>query len=518
MELAIKFIFIGLQEAELGLYNGYRIKIDTSGINAYVPGSGWVDILEESIADHGELNGLDDDDHSQYILNAGRVLDSHQIIELGSVTNNLYNKGIAFLEGDDGFGVAGSYGMRIYYHAIDNKGYFQTANGATIYNFMEVDRDSGVITFPKNADFSAGIDVTGNITITSGTVTLGGDINLNTHKLIGGSVSDYYIWAISSAYPTYGLYYNTGTPDYLEVHWNGSPTFQINMENGGTYIGQASEDSDPRLLLQFQTPRAWAFRKRGTSSASRLSLESDVDAKEFWIGYDDGVMWSSKNYVSSTQANCYFNAYRLLVNGTEVINASRNISNVGTIVTSSDITVGGRVKINGTTRADNYLYRQTVGSVSEPISSTYALCYDGYFYATKVYNAVYNDYADYWKRAPNVEKIPGMCYSLIKEKGLEITNKRADKACMGICSDTYGHAVGDIKKGIPISVGGFLLAYCDKEYDTGDLLVPNAKGILTLATKEEIIMQRCVAKYMYKETKKKTKGVWVKGRHWVKVL
>lgn len=143
---------------------------------------------------------------------------------------------------------------------------------------------------------------------------------------------------------------------------------------------------------------------------------------------------------------------------------------------------------------------------------------DAYAYATRFYNAVYNDFADFWKAGPGTEKTPGICYS-IKLDGLMKTNIRADKACMGICTDTYGMAVGvGQKNSIPLSIGGFILAHVDKEYDTGDLLVPNAKGILTLATKKEIYEHRCVAKYMFKETKIKVKGVWVNGRHWVKVL
>jgi len=243
---------------------------------------------------------------------------------------------------------------------------------------------------------------------------LGGHLDLNGKIIIGPSVSDYYIWAISSSYLTYGLYYNTGTPDYLEIKWAGSVSTRFNMEQGDMYLYDAT----------------------------------------------------FADYV------------RMYHSGTH-----------------------GYVTTGGTGGGD--LYLEPAGNVRS---------------SKKIYNAVYNDYADYWKRAPFTKKIPGMCYSLIKGKGLALTSKRADKACMGICSDTYGHAVGNTKNAIPLSVGGFILANCDKEYEPGDLLVSNEDGILTLATKEEILMQRVVAKYMYKETKTMTKGVKVNGRHWVKIL
>jgi hypothetical protein len=141
--------------------------------------------------------------------------------------------------------------------------------------------------------------------------------------------------------------------------------------------------------------------------------------------------------------------------------------------------------------------------------------YDGHVYATRVFNAVWNDYADFWRAEPGVKKQPGICYSFNLE-GLIITNKRADKACMGICSDTYGHAVGNQHNAIPLSIGGFLLAHVNKKYAPGTLLVPNKNGILTKARFYE--KRKAVAKYLYKEKKMKTKGVWVKNRHWVKII
>jgi len=185
---------------------------------------------------------------------------------------------------------------------------------------------------------------------------------------------------------------------------------------------------------------------------------------------------------------------------------------VSAVEAEGTLDLSGILKIAGTTKTSAYLY---AGS-TDPTNTT-RLNYDGYFYATRVYNAVYNDYADYWKAEVGVSKLPGYCYSLNK-KGLRITSKRADKACIGICSDTYGHAVGSKQRAVPISIGGFLLAHVDEVYEAGDLLVPNEKGWLTKATKEEIIMQKAIAKYMFKETKIKTRGVWVNDRHWVKVL
>lgn len=43
---------------------------------------------------------------------------------------------------------------------------------------------------------------------------------------------DGYIWAVSGDYPTYGIYYNSGTPDFLEFHWAAVIKTKFNMEDG----------------------------------------------------------------------------------------------------------------------------------------------------------------------------------------------------------------------------------------------------------------------------------------------
>ena len=132
----------------------------------------------------------------------------------------------------------------------------------------------------------------------------------------------------------------------------------------------------------------------------------------------------------------------------------------------------------------------------------------------KIYNAVYNDYADYVLLLKGQFKKAGMCYYETGE-GLAICNKRNQLGAFGICSDTYGYATGVERGAVPISVAGIVLAYVDKVYKVGTLLVNSKTGILTKAKKKE--RYNALAMFMRKETKIKTKGVYVKGRCWVKI-
>ena len=128
----------------------------------------------------------------------------------------------------------------------------------------------------------------------------------------------------------------------------------------------------------------------------------------------------------------------------------------------------------------------------------------GDFSAYKVWSAVYNDYADYIPLKKGEEIKAGMCYYETGE-GLALCNKRNQFGAFGICSDKFGYATGKKENAIPISIGGIVLAYVDKVYKTGTLLINNEHGILTKAKRRE--RYNALAMYMKKNDNK----------HWVKI-
>jgi len=185
------------------------------------------------------------------------------------------------------------------------------------------------------------------------------------------------------------------------------------------------------------------------------------------------------------------------------------------LVRTEDSVLEGSLKINGTTKASGYLYAGT----SDPTNST-RLNYDGYFYATKVYNAVYNDIADFQK--VDDEVVYGKAYRLT-ETGAKICNERCQLGVVGICSDTFGFGVGISGEGFaPFAVSGWVLAYVDKTYAPGTPLTCDEDGNLTEMTPEEKrnYPERLIAIYDRPETAEfwgPNDEVRVNGRHWVKV-
>lgn len=173
----------------------------------------------------------------------------------------------------------------------------------------------------------------------------------------------------------------------------------------------------------------------------------------------------------------------------------------------------GAVKYNGNTKQAGTFY----GGSTNPTESTF-LNYDGYFKATRVYNAVWNDFADFQKTSDQI--IYGKVY-YHNGDDLSICNKHCQKSVVGIASDTHGQAVGHVdgENQVPIAVAGWVLAYVDKEYESGTVLVNDKDGGLTKARLLEKIFypERIVAIYQSKEKSSIWNGIEVNNRTWVKI-
>jgi hypothetical protein len=157
-------------------------------------------------------------------------------------------------------------------------------------------------------------------------------------------------------------------------------------------------------------------------------------------------------------------------------------------------------------------------------SGTDILGYNGYFYATRVYNAYLSDYADFIQLAGD-DAQPGYCYKATWIGAMQ-ANKRCQEGVLGISSDVYGMAVGQRKgqRQVPLAVAGWVLAHVDNQYyRPGTVLTNDKHGQLTKMRWYEKIIHpdRIVATYM----KKEANIIWgppeheveVNGRHWVKV-
>lgn len=144
------------------------------------------------------------------------------------------------------------------------------------------------------------------------------------------------------------------------------------------------------------------------------------------------------------------------------------------------------------------------------------------FSAARVWNAVWNDIVDF--QLLNDKLIYGKCYFDTKE-GAKLCTTGCQLSVIGIASDTFGFGVGAgaNKVEVPIAIGGWVLAFVDKEHPCGTPLTNDKKGDLVEMSLEEKqkYPERLVAIYKKPEPNQawgpEGKQIPVNGRHWVKV-
>lgn len=185
---------------------------------------------------------------------------------------------------------------------------------------------------------------------------------------------------------------------------------------------------------------------------------------------------------------------------------------------SGNTTVNGTLKVTDPTPV-------TRASSSGALSVTGGIyCGDNILVGGKVYNAVWNDLADCIPVDKEAVIEPGYCYCFDGEKYYKST-KYLEKGIIGIESDTYGMHMGSKPgtKQMDVAISGFVLAYVDKEYESGTPLTCTENGYLTEIAKQDKIEypERIVGTYWKPETEEywgsRNNKVKVKGRHWVRI-
>ena len=224
-------------------------------------------------------------------------------------------------------------------------------------------------------------------------------------------------------------------------------------------------------------------------------------------------------YVKSSDNNIYFkdsSGIESQLNGASNFSPDDYFS-IGGDVGSGDVPVFRRCSIDSTGVID------TTASDDIMLNSSQDDSPDQQFIAEKVWNAVWNDVADFQKLYYNEEIVFGKCYYDTSD-GLKICNKRCQKSVVGIASNTFGFGLGaGSDNAIPIGVVGWTLAFVDNEYEPGTPLTNTENGTLTEMTLQEKrdYPERLVAIYKKIENKQKWgvpgKEINVNGRHWVKI-
>ena len=336
-----------------------------------------------------------------------------------------------------------------------------------------------------------------NVTISDGVVSVAtGGANLGlaksgtATKLEAGAVNVVYDNTTLSVDDNNQLYVKTATNDAKGIVIADNATI---VNTSGTLSARNASGSTSGIVYQGD----YVTISDGKISANKAS------------GTTPGVVYQGDNTTIASDGK---------ISVTKLVNSST--SNTTTIIDVANNGTAPVVKITGKKNTDD----------TAPVSSTSALYVDGNILAEgnisghKVFHAVWNDISDAIEVQDSLEIEAGRCYRF---DGTEYskTSEYCQKGIIGIHSDTAGDILG--RKGkhkeLDISVGGFVLAYVDRQYESGTPLTSGPNGTLTEMKREDVreYPERLVATYWKPETETEWGSdmykVTVNGRHWVKI-
>ncbi len=147
-------------------------------------------------------------------------------------------------------------------------------------------------------------------------------------------------------------------------------------------------------------------------------------------------------------------------------------SGVSTVLSGSS-TVGA-LTYNGLTALEGALH----GGANSP-TGTEALTYNGYLYATKLFNAVYNDVAEFIYY--NKESTPGQVL-VSKNRKVQPSTRKGSKNVVGVHSDSFGYALGSehSEEKTPVGLAGRVEVLIKEPCKEGDLLLSGKDGFASV--------------------------------------
>lgn len=265
-----------------------------------------------------------------------------------------------------------------------------------------------------------------------------------------------------------------------------------------------------------------------------IQYSQPLNAIPIWINSDTGVLKFYDN-VSKTYKgieSSFKSVSNTYISGTEIIKGIKIETSTGDTellvgVTDIEKTSDGtklKVNINGTTKnvdisptvavsggstngtiqitingknytgsvtglksnafSDDAYLKLSGGTITESLGIKKNLTVDGTITGSKVYGAVYNDYAEYRIAAESIK--PGYVVYTEDDGELRATTSRC-QAFEGVVSDTFGFAIGKTDKATtPLAVAGRVLVYSDEELHAGDTVCAGPNGKVCRMSRSEI--------------------------------
>ena len=318
----------------------------------------------------------------------------------------------------------------------------------------------------------------GNIGLTSKSgehifLTSGGNINLDAagDTIIMSS----YDMNIASAVDIDGAFF--------EVATTGSGASSVKIDT----LGGLDIDTDAGITLD---ENSGAYLRIDTNGIVSLYSASNQDL----------------NIYAQGSGNMFLNA-----DGDSILLTAIDIGLVGRVATTGNITIGENVNAE---IGDTVVVSTFVGTPTDE-----GVFCRGSFAAYKIYNAVFNDYAEGFEFDLMAGKPePGLVY-IQTDRGLVKSYKKSDKATIGVYSDTAAMILGsdglvtEINaegNKIPIGLAGKVKVWVNEKLEIGDKLVSGKNGFAKKANLfDRIFSRNILGKVLEPSCCKNKKRVWM---------
>lgn len=383
---------------------------------------------------------------------------------------------------------------------------------------------------------------------TSGTNGIAGALVVNGTTSVSGKASLGSL-EVSGETTLVGTTKIKGTSTYAATLVGPSSNQTFTFGNGGLFVTKSSTDaavggaSTPVYVDGGGTITACSKYGGGTAVTLNSTGKGAGDAS-FYAPTESGssgqVLQSAGSgkaptWITATNSNTGSTIVKRDANGdfsagTITATLSGNASTASKWATARTITLSGdttgSVSLDGskdvtlTITVSNNSHTHTWSNISDNGSCT--INTSGTITGSKVYGAVWNDYAEYRAQKESIEA--GYCVTS-DDKGRVSKTIRKYQACDGIVSDTFGFAIGETENcKTPLAVSGRVLAYCEgdrNDYHAGDTVCAGPNGKVMKMTREEIrVWPDRVIGIVSEIPEYETWGsgnIKVNGRIWIKV-
>lgn len=208
--------------------------------------------------------------------------------------------------------------------------------------------------------------------------------------------------------------------------------------------------SDGYILTWNEDELKWKAVELVTRLNDILDIQITNPSNNDILIYD----YNTENWINSTLSAAG-------ISTVDHLHDNRYLKLTGGTLTGS-LTASYNFRVTGTAKESGYFY----AGATAPTNTT-RLNYDGYLYATRVYNAIYNDYAECFESNGLVyNEIVNRIVEIGSDKKLKLANEES-KGVIGVVSDSYGFLLNgseeEIRDGLKIPVGLVGTLYVDSE-------------------------------------------------------